>query len=155
VLGDFVFGAIPLIPLSDPILLCNELGADSSQSPSGSTHSIQSSGRTTISVKEAVQIAQDNNFMGLICSSRLLVSTTQQRCLYHVLTMQQALAPALIESIKTAGLVLVTDITDSPEDGSGQSNPYIAQPRRQTTPDGVDGYLRGNGVLCFNETVDM
>jgi CDK inhibitor PHO81 len=76
--------------------------------------------------------------MGLICSSRLL-----------------ALAPALIESIKTAGLVLVTDITDSPEDGSSQSKLHIAQPRRQATPDGVDGYLRGNGVLCFNETVDM
>jgi CDK inhibitor PHO81 len=67
----------------------------------------------------------------------------------------QSLAPALIESIKTAGLVLVTDITDSPEDGSVQPIPHIAQPRRQATPDGVDGYLRGNGVLCFNETVDM
>lgn len=61
----------------DPILLCNELGADSSLSPSGSTHVVQSSGRTTISVKEAVQIARDNNFMGLICSSRLLV---RQQC---------------------------------------------------------------------------
>jgi CDK inhibitor PHO81 len=58
----------------DPVLLCNELGADTTQSPSGSTHVVRSSGRTTISVKEAVQIARDNNFMGLICSSRLLVS---------------------------------------------------------------------------------
>ena len=119
----------------DPVFLCNELGADSAQSPSGRTHTIQSSGRTTISVKEAVQIARDNNFMGLICSSRLL-----------------DLAPALIESIKTAGLVLVSDITDSVADNGGLQ---IAQPRRQTTPDGVDGFLRGNGVLCFNETVDM
>ncbi|KAH8730038.1 hypothetical protein GQ44DRAFT_607685 [Phaeosphaeriaceae sp. PMI808] len=109
-----------------PVLLCNELGANTMQSPSGSTHVVQSSGRTTISVKEAVQIARDNNFMGLICSSRLL-----------------DLAPALIESIKTAGLVLVTDITDSPEDGNGNSQPFIAHPRRQETPDGVDGYLRG------------
>jgi CDK inhibitor PHO81 len=117
---------------------------------------VQSSGRTTISVKEAVQIARDNNFMGLICSSRLLVSLgyffiVQCACL----TATQDLAPALIESIKTAGLVLVTDITDSPADGSGQSKPAIAQPRHRATPDGVDGYLRGNGVLCFNETVDM
>ena len=73
--------------------------------------------------------------MGLICSSRLL-----------------DLAPALIESIKTAGLVLVSDITDSVADNGSLQ---IAQPRRQTTPDGVDGFLRGNGVLCFNETVDM
>jgi len=119
-----------------PVFLCNELGADeSAQSPSGQ-HTIQSSGRTTISVKEAVQIARDNNFMGLICSSRLL-----------------DLAPALIESIKTAGLVLVSDITDSVADnGVGLQ---VAQPRRHRTPDGVDGFLRGNGVLCFNETVDM
>lgn len=83
-----------------------------------------------------MQIARDNNFMGLICSSRLL-----------------DLAPALIESIKTAGLVLVSDITDSVADnGLGLQ---VAQPRRHRTPDGVDGFLRGNGVLCFNETVDM
>ncbi|KZM25074.1 aspartic-type endopeptidase [Ascochyta rabiei] len=121
-----------------PVFLCNELGADSAQSPSGRTHTIQSSGRTTISVKEAVQIARDNNFMGLICSSRLL-----------------DLAPALIESIKTAGLVLVSDITDSVVDNGTAGNLHVAQPRRHKTPDGVDGFLRGNGVLCFNETVDI
>jgi CDK inhibitor PHO81 len=140
---------------TDPVLLCNELGADSSRSPSGNTHIIQSSGRTTTSVKEAVQIARDNNFMGLICSSRLLVSIPQDTiCLFT--NKSQSLAPALIESIKTAGLVLVTDITDSPvEEASQPSNLQVANPRRQATPDGVDGYLRGNGVLCFNETVDM
>jgi CDK inhibitor PHO81 len=92
--------------------------------------------------------------MGLICSSRLLVSTKSKTQLINTNDVQ-ALAPALIESIKTAGLVLVADITDSPEDGSGQSKPAVARPRQQATPDGVDGYLRGNGVLCFNETVDM
>jgi CDK inhibitor PHO81 len=76
-----------------------------------------------------------------------------RRCV-HSNTIQ-ALAPALIESIKTAGLVLVTDITDSAEDGDNQSKPAVARPSSQATPDGVDGYLRGNGVLCFNETVDM
>lgn len=79
--------------------------------------------------------------MGLICSSRLL-----------------DLAPALIESIKTAGLVLVSDITDSAADGGAgldSAGLKVAQPRRYRTPDGVDGFLRGNGVLCFNETVDM
>jgi CDK inhibitor PHO81 len=73
-----------------------------------------------------------------------------------ITNQSQSLAPALIESIKTAGLVLVTDITDSPAEGaSQQTNLHVANPRRQTTPDGVDGYLKGNGVLCFNETVDM
>lgn len=38
---------------------------------------VYSSGRTTTSVKEAVRIAQSNNFMGLMCSSRLLVSSRQ------------------------------------------------------------------------------
>lgn len=56
-------------------MLCNELGAGSVENGS---HAVESSGRTQISVKDAVQIARDNNFMGLICSSRLLVRT----CLY-------------------------------------------------------------------------
>ena len=124
-----------MLTASDPVFLCNELGADSTQSASGGRQAIESSGRTTISVKEAVQIARDNNFMGLMCSSRLL-----------------DLAPALIESIKTAGLVLVSDITDSVAESGGLQ---VAAPRRHRTPDGVDGFLRGNGVLCFNETVDM
>lgn len=72
-----------------------------------------------------------------------------------MLRYQQDLAPALIESIKTAGLVLVTDITDLSAEGTTATSLHVATPRRQTTPDGVDGYLRGNGVLCFNETVDM
>jgi CDK inhibitor PHO81 len=70
-----------------------------------------------------------------------------------VSNQDQDLAPALIESIKTAGLVLVSDITDSGADKAGAVG--IAQPRRRTTPDGVDGFLVGDGVLCFNETVDM
>lgn len=63
-----------LIRVVDPVLLCNELGA-SAVIPSDS-HRVQSSGRTTISVKEAVNIATNNNFMGLICSSRLLVRSS-------------------------------------------------------------------------------
>lgn len=56
----------------DPVLLGNELGADPIDATADS-HKVHSSGRTTVSVKEAVQIAQNNNLMGLICSSRLLV----------------------------------------------------------------------------------
>lgn len=56
----------------DPVLLGNELGADPIDAAVDS-QKVHSSGRTTISVKEAVQVAQNNNLMGLICSSRLLV----------------------------------------------------------------------------------
>jgi hypothetical protein len=57
----------------DPVLLCNELGADGLLSATTSG-TVPISNRTTISIKEAVQIAQNNNFMGLMCSSKLLVS---------------------------------------------------------------------------------
>jgi hypothetical protein len=48
-------------------LLCNELGVD--------TASAEQLGvaKTSLSVKEAVQIAKDNNFMGLICNFELMV----------------------------------------------------------------------------------
>ena len=53
-----------------PVFLCNDLGREGAVA--GNTL-IQSSGRRTTSIKEAVRIAQSNNFMGLICCSRLLV----------------------------------------------------------------------------------
>lgn len=57
------------------------------------------------------------------------------------------MVPALVESVKVAGLVLVTDT-------SGDTGVPAAQ-RGYRMPDGVDGVLRGNGVLRFNETIDM
>lgn len=56
----------------DPVLLCNDLGTK--RDPSTPSTIIQSNGNSSMSVKEAVRIAQSNNFMGLVCSSRLLVS---------------------------------------------------------------------------------
>ena len=58
----------------DPVLLCNDLGAkrDGANMKNAVT---KSSGRNSMSVKEAVRIAQSNNFMGLMCTSRLLVSS--------------------------------------------------------------------------------
>ena len=61
----------------DPVLLCNDLGAKRESARPGAIGLgavVPSSGHHSISVKEAVRIAQSNNFMGLICSSRLLVS---------------------------------------------------------------------------------
>ena len=60
------------------------------------------------------------------------------------------MVPALIESVKVAGLVLVMDSSmDS------ITNKDIAAARPYRMPNGVDGILRANGVLRFNETVDM
>ncbi len=87
-----------------------------------------------MSVKEAVRIAQNNNFMGLICRSRLL-----------------DMAPALIESIKVAGLVLVSDASDDAEGDPSDT----AFPPSHGVPDGIDGVLKHDGLLRFNETIDL
>ena len=57
---------------ADPVFLCNDLGTDDAAAV-GKGQMVASSGRASMSVKEAVRIAQSNNFMGLICSARLLV----------------------------------------------------------------------------------
>ena len=62
----------------------------------------------------------------------------------------QEMVPSLIESIKVAGLVLVTD-TSKESLASGAS----AAARSYRMPEGVDGILKGNGILRFNEMIDM
>ena len=83
-----------------------------------------------MSIKESVRVAQSNNFMGLICSSRLL-----------------ELVPALIAAVKEAGLVLIADYShDSIRD------------RDITGVDlshGVDGVLLDNAVLRFKDGIDQ
>lgn len=53
-----------------PVFLCNDLGREETTGVNGTAIS---SGRRSASIKEVVRIAQSNNFMGLICYSRLLV----------------------------------------------------------------------------------
>lgn len=53
-----------------PVFLCNDLGRED---PMLAPNVIQSHGRRSRSIKEVVRTAQSNNFMGLICCSRLLV----------------------------------------------------------------------------------
>lgn len=58
--------------------------------------------------------------------------------------------PALIESIKAQGLVLVTD-------KSAEQEPVIKGPFENPfprLPEGVDGVLKLDGVLRFNESID-
>lgn len=57
--------------LIDPVLLCNDLGTKRNPGHPGAI--VRSNGHTSISIKEAVRIAQSNNFMGLMCNYRLLV----------------------------------------------------------------------------------
>lgn len=75
--------------------------------------------------------------MGLMCSWRLL-----------------KFAPALIEAVKTAGLVLIADLSgsndDLPMEGAGFPRNHGVQGL-----EGVDGMVRGNAVLRFNDSVDM
>ncbi|KAH0565830.1 hypothetical protein GP486_000778 [Trichoglossum hirsutum] len=112
-----------------PVFFCDDLGKEEGAATAGLS-AVQSNGRYSTSVKEAVRVAQSNNFMGLICSSQLL-----------------DMVPTLVESIKVAGLVLVTDT-------SGDST-YTTGAAFQRLQEGVDGTIRDYGVLKFNETIDM
>lgn len=112
-----------------PVFLCNDLGREEVML---APDVIQSSGRRTFSVKETVRIAQSNNFMGLVCCSRLL-----------------NMVPALVDAIKSHGLALVVD--KSAEQGT---EPYL-HADSFPIPKGVDGLLKGNGVLRFNESIDV
>ncbi|KAI1187872.1 hypothetical protein F5B17DRAFT_300595 [Nemania serpens] len=107
-----------------PVFLCNDLGREETMP---APNVIQSSGRRTFSVKEAVRIAQNNNLMGLVCSARLL-----------------DMVPALVDAIKSHGLALVIDQSTR----QAQPDPFLRIPK------GVDG-LKSNGVLRFNESIDV
>jgi len=66
----------------------------------------------------------------------------------------QSLAPGLITTIKEAGLVLVTDVSEV-EDQAQQPLANTASSNFFNVPEGVDGTLKGNGVLRFNDSIDM
>lgn len=61
------------------------------------------------------------------------------------------MVPALIEAIKAEGLVLVIDKSAGSRlsDRETHNDPF---PR---LPEGIDGVLKANGVLRFNESIDM
>ncbi|CAG8043486.1 unnamed protein product [Penicillium olsonii] len=126
-----------------PVLLCNDLGQirDLAGQVDSLSH-VDSSGRASMSIKESARIAQSNNFMGLICRSSLL-----------------NVVPALVETIKELGLVLVADTSDE----TGQSDRIEELPTdpmgvaewAYRMPDGVNGIMRANGILRFNDMIDM
>ncbi|KAJ5683212.1 hypothetical protein N7462_006377 [Penicillium macrosclerotiorum] len=128
----------------DPVLLCNDLGQarDLARNLDSPSH-VNSSGRASMSIKESARIAQSNNFMGLICRSSLL-----------------NVVPALVETIKELGLVLVADTSD--EVGQLDRNDPLSTTDTMGVaewayrmPDGVNGVMKANGILRFNDMIDM
>jgi CDK inhibitor PHO81 len=71
------------------------------------------------------------------------------------------MVPALVDAIKAHGLALVVDksgacvkaAAEAAVGGGSSSNP-LADPFPRL-PKGVDGVLKGNGVLRFNESIDV
>ncbi|KAI5458108.1 hypothetical protein BGZ63DRAFT_416545 [Mariannaea sp. PMI_226] len=112
-----------------PVFLCNDLGREET---TGVVNGGLSSGRRSASIKEVVRIAQSNNFMGLICYSRLL-----------------DMVPALVDAIKSHGLALVMDKSSDSPDASPMTDPFPRPPK------GVDGVLKSHGILRFNDSIDM
>lgn len=115
-----------------PVLLCNDLGRLKSTSDSLDPVS------AAPSIKESARLATTNNFMGMTCSSRIL-----------------EMVPALVDTVKQSGLVLVSDASDD----AAMSPTALAQSRAETgwsmVPEGINGIMKGNGILRFNETIDM
>lgn len=63
------------------------------------------------------------------------------------------MVPALVDAIKSHGLALVVDKSSGYPKAAEPVNP-LADPFPRL-PKGVDGVLKGNGVLRFNETIDV
>ena len=57
------------------------------------------------------------------------------------------MVPTLTDSIKVAGLVLISDSSEDDQIGSSLSGDSI--------PDGSNGFLRRNGILTFKESIDL
>ncbi|KAK3321190.1 ankyrin repeat protein nuc-2 [Cercophora scortea] len=125
-----------------PVFLCNDLGrldldrmvVDGGNGEGEDDGVVLSSGTRTGSIKDVVRTAQSNNFMGLICCQRLL-----------------DMVPALIDAIKSHGLALVVDKSGEEKQAEFGS---LADPFPRL-PKGVDGLLKRNGVLRFNESIDV
>ena len=110
-----------------PVVLCNDLGTRENASAPLATLAPQNT-----SIKESARLAQSNNFIGVKVSGTIL-----------------QMVPALIETIKQAGLVLVSDMTEQ------QVLPAEAQRGWSMMPEGVNGIMKSNGILRFNESIDM
>lgn len=122
-------------------------GAQQEDQEATSERFLQSDGRRTSSIKDVVRTATSNNLMGLICCSRLL-----------------DMVPALVDAIKSHGLALVVDKSGEPAEAAnkekqlgigGALGGLAGADPFPKLPKGVDGLLKSNGVLRFNEYIDV
>lgn len=72
----------------------------------------------------------------------------------------QNVVPALVESIKELGLVLVADTSDDAGQSSrneelAATNPMGVAEWAYRMPEGVNGVMKANGILRFNDMIDM
>lgn len=64
--------------------------------------------------------------------------------------------PALIETIKEQGLVLIADTSDESTTSSLKTTTTRAATEwAYRAPEGVNGVMKATGVLRFNESIDM
>ncbi|KAK4042271.1 hypothetical protein C8A01DRAFT_44660 [Parachaetomium inaequale] len=115
-----------------PVFFCNDLGRLQQEGPGGVAQ------HKGLSIKDAVRTAQSNNFMGLICCERLL-----------------DMVPALVDAIKAHGLALVVDKSGACVKAPNEAGSSPLADPFPRLPKGVDGVLKGNGVLRFNESIDV
>ena len=92
------------------------------------------------------QLHGPNMWLETLSKSHQLVDTCR------INTCLQNLVPALIESVKVAGLVLLSDISDTSRELE-QTNPTSTS--FHGMPHGVDGVFKADGVLRFAETIDL
>ncbi len=60
------------------------------------------------------------------------------------------MVPALVDTVKELGLVLVVDTSnEKTEPSNGSTRGWSPM------PEGVNGILKDNGILRFHDTVDM
>ena len=95
----------------------------------------------------------------------LCLSPKSLKMISFVLTIYcfflQNVMPALVDSIKGLGLVLVADTSEEPSEKviSGAmtvtTKTSASNAAAYRMPAGVNGVMRGSGVLRFNDTIDM
>ncbi|GAB1204574.1 hypothetical protein APSETT445_003230 [Aspergillus pseudonomiae] len=78
----------------------------------------------------------------------------------ELLWLLQNVVPALVETIKELGLVLVADTSDEVEpsghkEALGAANAMGVAEWAYRMPDGVNGVMKANGILRFNDMIDM
>ena len=64
------------------------------------------------------------------------------------------MVPELVDAIKSQGLALVVDRSAEAGAGAG-TEADAARNHLPSVPKGVDGLLKNNGVLRFNESIDV